>query len=74
MSNSKTKGNATLRKKISVFLDKIPSGKEITVNHLSSALQKTDRRYAICSMRVSSLLKEFDNKVKWVRDNVWLKL
>jgi hypothetical protein len=72
--NHKTKGNDTLRKRLKILLNKIPSGKETTVNHLASELQKLDRRYAIHSLRVSSLLKEFDTSVKWVRDNVWLKL
>jgi hypothetical protein len=72
--NSRTKGNDTLRQKLKVFLDTIPSGKEITINHLSSELQKTDRRYAISSLRVSSILKEFDTSIKWVRDNIWIKL
>lgn len=72
--NSRTKGNDTLRQKLKVFLDTIPSGKEIYTNHLVSELSKLHRNYSISSSRISSLLKEFTKNVRWVKAGVWVKI
>jgi hypothetical protein len=74
MSNSRTKGNNTLRQRLTIFLDKIPSGEEIQTNHVVSELSKINRNYSICPQRVHNLLKECQGTVKFIKSGVWLKL
>ncbi|MFA5247955.1 MAG: hypothetical protein WC415_01760 [Patescibacteria group bacterium] len=72
--NHKTKGNDTLRQRLKLFLNKIPSGKEIETNHLVMELSKLNKNYSLNSARVTNLLKENREVVRFIRSGIWLKL
>ena len=72
--NHKTKGNNTLRKHLKEFLNKIKPHTTIYTNHIVTALSKHNKNYNINSARVSSLLKEHDNLVTFVKSGIWLKI
>ncbi|MFA5745777.1 MAG: hypothetical protein WC932_02840 [archaeon] len=72
--NHKTKGNDTLRQRLKLFLNKITSGKEIETNHLVMELSKLNKNYSLNSARVTNLLKENREVVRFIRSGIWLKL
>ncbi len=74
MTNHKTKSNNTLRERLKTFLKNIPSGKEIKTNHLVLELSKLNKNYSLNSARVTNLLKENRDLVKFIKSGVWLKL
>lgn len=74
MPNNRTKGNNTLRKHLTAFLKKIPRGKEFHINSIVAILSKLNKNYNITSSRVTNLLKEQDNLVKFIKSGVWMKL
>jgi hypothetical protein len=74
MLKHRTKGNDTLRQKLKLFLARIPSGKEIQTNHLVLELSRLNKNYSLNSARVTNLLKENRDLVKFIKSGVWLKL
>jgi len=74
MSNNRTKGNNTLRQRLTVFLNKIPSGGTFHINHIVMELSKLNKNYSLSPARVANLLKEQENIVRFVKSGVWLKI
>ena len=74
MSNNRTKGNNTLRKRLKSFLKKIPSGDTFHINHLVMTLSKLNKNYNITSTRVTNLLKEQNDIIRFVKSGTWIKI
>lgn len=74
MANNRTKSNDTLRKKIKWFLKKKISGETFHINHAVSELTKLNKNYSLNSTRITKLLMEQDNLVKFIKSGVWMKL
>jgi hypothetical protein len=72
--NSRTKGNDMLRKRLKNFLKTFKSGAEIRTNHVVMRLSKLNKNYSISSQRVTSLMKEHDNLVVFIKSGVWMKI
>lgn len=74
MPNNRTKGNDTLRKKLKLFLKKMPREKEFHINSIVTTLTKLNKNYNITSPRVANLLKEQENLVVFIKSGIWMKL
>jgi hypothetical protein len=72
-SNQHRQGNRTLRDRIDKLIKKIPVGTKILTDAITSELQKTNKRYAVDTTRIGSLLRERTD-LKWVKCGVWLKV
>lgn len=74
MSNNRTKGNNTLRKRLKSFLKKIPSGDTFHINYLVMTLSKLNKNYSLSSARITSLLKEQNDIIRFVKSGTWMKI
>ena len=74
MSNNRTKSNNTLRIRLKNFLKSTPSGDTFHINHLVMELSKLNKNYSLNSARVTSLLKDHEGLVRFVKSGIWMKI
>jgi hypothetical protein len=72
--NNRTNGNNTLRKHLKAFLKKIKPDTTIYTNRVVIELSKLNKNYSLSSQRVTNLLKEQNDIIKFVKSGVWIKL